>query len=144
MKDIRTETACADGDGITFVLTKSARKLKQFESLFESDAAHAQVLRNLSELRLLGVFGRTYLYHWTETTDLNVYWSSALRIKSELTLTGLMFLAGIDGALYCRLEVLVESLKHLLPLLGTLGNLIEVLLYLSGEVIVHDFLEILH
>ena len=55
-----------------------------------------------------------------------------------------MFLAGIDGALYCRLEVLVESLKHLLPLLGTLGNLIEVLLYLSGEVIVHDFLEILH
>ena len=53
-------------------------------------------------------------------------------------------MAVVHRILYRWFEVTVESLHHCSPLLIALGNLIEILLDFSREVIVHNLCEVLH
>ena len=55
-----------------------------------------------------------------------------------------MLVAAVHGVLHFRDEVVVERLHHIRPCLLALGDLIEVLLHLGGEVIVHDLIEVFH
>ena len=55
-----------------------------------------------------------------------------------------MFLTGIQRLVHYGFKALVESLHHTRPFLFALGNLIEVVLHLGSEVIVHDFLKVIH
>ena len=55
-----------------------------------------------------------------------------------------MLLTGVQSLLNSRFKVFVEGFHHVRPLLLTLGNLVEVLFHLCGEVIIHDGREILH
>ncbi len=48
------------------------------------------------------------------------------------------------GAVYCRAELIVEGADNALPLLVALGYVIELLLHLSGKVVVHYVGEILN
>ena len=55
-----------------------------------------------------------------------------------------MFRTGIHNLLHLRLELLIEVLHVGIPLFLALGNLIEVLLNLCREIIVHNLREVLH
>ena len=55
-----------------------------------------------------------------------------------------MFLTTVHGLLYNGLKTFIEGGHHFLPLFFALSNLIEVLLHLSGEVVVHNLLEMFH
>ena len=55
-----------------------------------------------------------------------------------------MFLTGIHGLFHCGFKLLIEAFHHVRPFLTAFSNFIEILFYLSGEVIVHDGWEILH
>ena len=54
-----------------------------------------------------------------------------------------MLRAGVHHLVYCRLKLLVEVAHHVCPLFLAVGNLVELLLHLCGEVIVHDGGEVL-
>ena len=55
-----------------------------------------------------------------------------------------MLSTGVDDFFNGGLELLVELMHHLVPLRFAFGNLIEVLLHVSREVVVHDIGEVLH
>ena len=55
-----------------------------------------------------------------------------------------MLLTAVDGTLHRRFKLLVERVHHVRPLLITLGYLIEILLHLGGEVVIHNLCEVFH
>ena len=143
-KDIGTETTGADSDRFTMIVTDLTGQLKQFQCLFESDGLDALVLRHLGERRFLVIVGSTNLHNRTETTDLHEDGLAALGILTQHTLTGLMLLTAVDGTFYRRFKLLVERVHHVRPLLITLGYLIEILLHLGSEVVIHNLCKVLH
>ena len=144
VQHIGTKAACSDNDGGSLVVTYGARQLEQLQSLVERQRLHAFFARQLGKQRLLNIFSRTNLNHRTKTTNLHEYRLSALGVLTQLTLASLTLLTGIHGLFNHRFEVLIEGFHHVLPLFLTLGYSVEVLLHLSGEVIVHDGGEIFH
>ena len=69
---------------------------------------------------------------------------TALGVVAQLAFARLVLRTCIHHLLYGRLKFSVEVLHHVGPLLLAVGYLVELLLYLSGEVIVHDGGEVLH
>ena len=55
-----------------------------------------------------------------------------------------MLVTVFDGPFHRGFKLFIERQHHIRPFLVTLGNLIEVLLHLGGEVIVHDLRKVLH
>ena len=55
-----------------------------------------------------------------------------------------MLRACVHHLVYSRLKLLVEVFHHVCPLLLAVGDLVELLLYLCREVVVHDGREVLH
>ena len=144
MEDIGSETSCADDDITALVATEVTGELEQFEGFLQGDGLYALLFRHLGKTWLLLVFGSTDLYHGSESSNLHKYGFTCLGIHAQLALSGFMLSTVVECLLDDRLELLVEHLDHVVPFLTSFGNLIEVLLYLRREVIVHDTREELH
>ena len=102
------------------------------------------LLIQLSKFRLLFIVRRANLYHWSKTSDFHRYGLTALRISSQHTLTYFMFSLRSQCSFYQRVEVLIEHLHQISPLLFPFGHFVEFLFYAGRKVIVHNFREILH
>lgn len=144
VQHVRTEASCAYGDGLALVFTDGAWQFEQFECFLQRDGLHALVGRHLCEAWLLVVIGCAYLHHRTVATNLHEHGVSAYGVGAQLTFTSLVLRAGVHHLVYGRLKLLVEVLHHVCPLLLAVGNLVELLLYLCREVVVHDSREVLH
>ena len=129
---------------LRFELAQLAWQLEELEGLVERDGLHALVGRQLREAWLVVVVGCAYLHHWAVPAYLHEDWLARLGVGAQLALAGLVLGAGVYGLLHHRLEVVVEVLHHVRPLLLALGYLVELLLYLGREVVVHDAWEVFH
>ena len=98
----------------------------------------------MGKLRLVFVFCRTNLYHWSKTANLDEYWLSGLWIISEIALAGFVLVAGFQDFLHFRLKALVEILHPVGPFGLSFCNIIKLLLYVCRKVVVHDVREVLH
>ncbi len=120
------------------------RQLEEFQCFLQSDGLDALVGRQLGKLWLVLVFGGTNLNHWTESSDLYEYRAAALWVLAQFTLTGLVLAACFHHTLHFWFETLVEVLHPFGPLGLSLGDIIELLLYVGSKVIVHDVREVGH
>ena len=143
MLNIRTKASGTNGDGHALELSKLTWQLKQFQCLFERDGLDALVLWHLGETRLLVVVGSTDLSQRTELSDFHQHGSAGLRILAEDALAGLMLGTRLHDLVDSLLKRLVKLAHHVLPLLFSLSDLIELVLDLRREVVVHDLGEVL-
>ena len=144
MQDVRSEATSTNDHVSPFERTDGTRQFEEFQSLLQRQRLHAEFTGQLGKLWLDTVFSRTNLHDGTEAAYLGKYGTTALGVLTQFALTGLMLLTGIQRLVHYRFKALVESLHHTRPFLFALGNLIEVMLHLGSEVIVHDFLEVIH
>ena len=96
----------------------------------------------MGEERLVLVLGRAYLDDGAEAPDLGVYRTLGLRVDAQEAFAGLVFRTGVERLVHHGAELVVEVVQHRAPLLLALGYLVEVLLHLGREVIVHDAREV--
>ena len=144
VKNVWSESSGADCHGLAFVFANGAGHLEQFESLFESDGLHTLVGGKLCKARLLVVVGCANLHYRTVASYLYEHRMTALGVVAQLAFARLVLRTCIHHLLYGRLKFAVEVLHHVGPLLLAVGYLVELLLYLGCEVIVHDVGEVLH
>ena len=144
VQDIRTEAASTNRNVAAFELSYSARQTEELHCLLECQRVHRFIGGQLCEARFLFVVGRANLHHRSEAANLHEHWLSGCGVDADLSLAGLVLSAGVDDFFHGGLELLVELMHHLVPLRLAFGNLIEVLLHVGREVVVHDIGEVLH
>ena len=142
VEHVWTKATCADAHRSAFVATQFARQLEEFEGFLQCDGLKALSLTQLGKARLFLISGRTNLHHRTEATNLHAHFLSALWVDTQHAFSCLVLIALVEHLLALRFEFLVELLHGLLPVLLAFGYLVEVLLHVGREVVVHDILEV--
>ena len=99
--------------------------------------------RRLGEARLLFVACRAYLYHGTVATDLDRNGLARLRVLAQLALAHTVLVALVHHLLDLGFQLGIERAHVLAPLVFALGDLVKLLFYARGEIVIHDVGEVL-
>ena len=144
VKNVGSKSSGTDCHALAFIFAYGTGHLEEFESLLQRDGLHTLVGGKLCKARLFVVVGCANLHYRTVAAYLYEHRMTALGVVAQLAFACLVLRTCIHHLLYGRLKFSVEVLHHVGPLLLAVGYLVELLLYLGGEVIVHDGGEVLH
>ena len=141
--DIGSVATDAHGDHIAVVLAQGAGQFEEVHGLLEGDGTDALVLAQAGEAGLLLIVGLADLDHGPESADAGIDLLAAHGVNAQFTCSCRPF-SGLAHRADGGVEGLVEAGDHLAPVLLSLGDHVELLLHLGGEVEVHHRGEVLH
>ena len=140
--DIGAEASCVGYNGFSLVFTERSWQFEEFEGLVQGDGGHTLVLRQCGEERFLLLLGRANLHHRAVASDAHFHHFARFRVDAQFALAHAQFVAFLHSPRHQRVEVGVELSDEAGPFLVALSHIVEVLLHVGGEVVVHDVGEV--
>ena len=141
--NVRTKSTCAHSHVLAIQLSQCARQTEEFQCFFKGDGLDALIGMEACKTGLLLVVGSSYLSHTAKATNLHTHVESGLGVFAQNAFANAMLVVCVQGLLYLRVEVLVELLHGVGPHLLAFGDVVERLLHIGSEVVVHDGREVL-
>ena len=95
-------------------------------------------------MRLLLAVGRSELHERTETSDFHRHLFARFRVGAEHAFSHLVLEAQVGNFFHFRVEQFIEIGNLVVPFCLTFSDMVEFLLHVGSEVVVHDVGEIFH